>query len=57
MAKCTCNKLDCDSTCLCDCHRDKEYFPELVELNEGLNRIETVIDICIERMQKFNLKK
>ena len=75
MKNCTCNKLNCDSTCLCACHRDKteheldlikidnglkelvpEIFPELKELNNGLGRIEDAIDLCIERMQKYDLK-
>lgn len=49
MKNCTCNKLNCDSDCLCDCHR--KSFPELVELNEGLDRIEIAVDECIENLE------
>jgi len=45
MKNCTCDKLDCDSSCLCACHR------------EGSNRIEEAIDLFIERIQAFDLKK
>ena len=31
-----------------------EIFPESVELNNGLDE---AVDLCIERMQKYNLKK
>lgn len=55
MKNCTCDKLDCDVSCLCACHRE-ETFSELVELNNGLDILEDAIDICIERMQKYNLK-
>lgn len=49
MTKCICKKGYCDSDCLCNCHR--EAFPELVELNEGLDRIEKVVDECIENLE------
>jgi len=55
MENCTCDKLNCDATCLCACHRE-EAFPELVELNNGLDRLEDAVDLCIERMQKYDLK-
>ena len=47
MKNCTCDKLDCDSSCLCACHREGALI-ELVELNKGLDRIESAVDICIE---------
>ena len=69
MKNCTCNKLDCDASCLCECHRAKtELVKELIKFDEGLkelipeifpepnNRIEDVIDLGIQRMQKYNLK-
>jgi hypothetical protein len=57
MNKCTCKKLDCDSTCLCACHREEEEnaFPELEELNDGLVNIEKSVDLAIHRMQKYKL--
>ena len=30
MKNCTCDKLNCDASCLCACHRE-ETFPEEVE--------------------------
>ena len=65
MKNCTCDKLDCDDTCLCACHREDaideaeykvEACQELVELNNGLDRINDAVDLCIERMQKYDLK-
>ncbi len=45
MTNCTCKlRKGCDSDCLCNCHRETEAFPELKELNEGLDRIEKAID-------------
>ena len=32
----------------CNCHR--ETFPELRELNEGLDRIELAVDSCIKNL-------
>jgi len=57
MNKCTCNKLKCDSTCLCNCHREEEDTTGLQDLNRGLINIEKAVDLCIERMQKYELKK
>lgn len=76
MKNCTCDKLDCDASCLCACHREKtelekdiikfdeglkelvpEIFPELVELNKGLDSIGDAVDVCIEKMQQYDLKK
>jgi len=73
MKNCTCDKLDCDTSCLCECHREKtelekdlikfddgpkelipEIFPELTEPN---NELDEAVDACIEKMQKYNLKK
>ena len=57
MTKCTCKKLNCDSSCLCNCHREQPYdeFEELVELNNGLDRLDKAVDVCIEKMQEFKL--
>ena len=57
MKNCTCDKLDCDDTCLCVCHREnaideaqyrveasEEWFQELVELNNGLDRSKEEFD-------------
>jgi hypothetical protein len=51
MKNCTCNKLDCDNTCLCACHRNSVYFSELKEMVEGLGRISEAVDICIENLK------
>lgn len=48
MRNCTCKKWGCDSECLCNCHR--ETFPELQELNDGLNRIGLAVDRCIKNL-------
>lgn len=53
MNKCTCNKLNCDSNCLCACHRESERD----ELLQGLLNIEEAVDKCIARMQQYQLKK
>ena len=56
MAKCTCKKLDCDSSCLCACHREAyNEFEEAVELNNGLDRLDKAVDVCIEKMQQYKI--
>ena len=73
MKNCTCDKLSCDDTCLCACHREKtELEKDLIKFDEGLkelvpeifpesnnksNRLEDTVDLGIQRMQKYDLKR
>lgn len=52
MTNCTCKKWGCDSDCLCNCHREGG-----TRIHRVKNPLDKVIDLCIDRMQKFNLKK
>lgn len=71
MNNCTCHKLNCNDSCLCACHREEdlakidkglsklkdEIFPELREINYRLYNIDKEMDLAIERMQQYDLKK
>lgn len=52
MTNCTCKKLDCNSDCLCNCHREGE-----TRIHRVKSTLDSTIDLSIDRMQQFNLKK
>lgn len=39
MKNCTCDKLNCDASCLCECHRDEELKADLIKFDEGLKEL------------------
>jgi len=54
MKNCTCNKLNCDSECLCACHRDSETIETLTkDLCDGLDRIYEAVEDCINKLEQI----
>jgi len=54
MANCTCKKLNCDSSCLCNCHREaddevldflKGYFDDI---DNAVNQADTQCEVARE---------
>lgn len=56
MKNCTCDKLNCDSECLCNCHRKRKYICGLCrkEKQEKELDLKYTASICKECSKELN---